>query len=110
MSVGKLIRLDDCKLNIQPGMRGGRPVVACALIFGTQLIHYLQIDRQMSSLADAKAFVEAADENTGRQLRDELLATDGHIIDGINRIFGASSQQAAARYQQQMLGNRQRKP
>ena len=108
MTRKKVIQLDECKLNLQPGIRDGAPVVACALIYGTSLIHYLQIDRLMSSLDDAQQFVEAADENTGRELLGEILAVHGHIVDGINRIFGASSQQAAVRYHQ-LVGNRPKK-
>lgn len=104
----KVIQLDDCKLNLQSGMREGAPVVACALVYGTSLIHYLQIDRLMSSLDEAQQFVEAADANSGRALLGEILAEHGQIVDDINRIFGASSEQAAVRFHQ-LVGNRHKK-
>lgn len=108
MTRRKIIQLDDCRLNLQSGIRGGAPVVACALIYGTSLIHYLQIDRLMSSLDEAHQFVEAADEITGREVHDEILSSHGSIVDAINRVFGASSEQAAARFHQ-LVGNRHRK-
>lgn len=107
MTCRKVIQLEQYKLNLQTGIRDGAPVVACALIYGTSLIHYLQIDRLMGSLNEAQQFVEAADENTGREILGKILADHGHIVDGINRIFGASSQQAAVRFHQ-LVGNRQK--
>lgn len=100
MTCRKVIQLEEYKLNLQAGIRDGAPVVACALIYGTSLIHYLQIDRFMSSLDEAKQFVEAADVNIGREILGQILADHGHIVDGISRVFGASSQQAAVRFHQ----------
>lgn len=109
----KIIRLEECSLNLQAGFRGNQPVVACGLVFfdggtSTAPVQFLQIDRLMKSLGDANAFVEAANESVAHQIRDDILASDGHIVDAVNRVFGASTQQAAARFHQ-LMGNRQRK-
>lgn len=80
-------------------------MVACGLVYSQSVttpapVHFIQIDRLMKSLAEANKFVEAANESTGKTIRDEILASDGHILDAFNRVFGASAQQAAARFHQ----------
>ncbi|MEE9647984.1 hypothetical protein [Enterobacter soli] len=97
----KTIPVDGCRLNVQAGMRDGRPVVVCGLIFDSAApLHFLQIDRPMESLEAAIAYIDMIDDTLARQIQQEILATDGHIIDAVNRVFGASEQQAALRIHQ----------
>ncbi|WP_147200848.1 hypothetical protein [Pantoea sp. CCBC3-3-1] len=92
-------------MHLQTGLRNGCPVVACALNYGgSSPVHFIQIDRRMSSLSEAHDFVNAANQFTGQQIRNEIIASHGPIVDAISKVFGASTQEAAARYRQ-LLAN-----
>lgn len=91
--------IDGIRVRLQDGIRAGQPVVAIVLLYGPESpIHYFQVDKPMLSASAAAELVSSANNATAQQLVDEILRTEGALISSVNRVFGASDNEAAIAY------------
>lgn len=99
--MAKVLVVDGIKVHLRSGVRDGRAVVACTLIFPSGApIRDMTLDKLMANPQEAAQFVEAADEHTAQQIVNDIQRSEGHIIEAINRVFSAPASQVATRVHQ----------
>lgn len=95
----KSMLINGVHVHLQSGLRDGTPVVACTLNYGAQNpLHFIQVDRPMSSMKAADAYITHADHFVCRSILSRLCRSEENVIAGVNRVFGASDAEASIAY------------